>query len=201
MGVRERLPIEERRVGLRIRIGDKAVAAAVEDPPRIIDGVVQDPPVGHDAQVAVQGEVIEKEGPFRSDQTLDWLEEELISERGLETPYAQAEPGVVVDVDEHVEQRERVETVGERQEVAERLGDPAAEHPPLPRKVESVVDGVLAGLLIAAIFKLGQIVELKDELVIFGPDLEAGAEFDVGLLALQRRGDVEPGRWRGVGRH
>ena len=62
-----------------------------------------------------------------------------------------------------------------------------------------VVDGVLAALLVAPVVELGQVVELEDELVVVGPDLEARAEIDVALEAFERRRRVEPAHGGGFG--
>ena len=49
----------------------------------------------------------------------------------------------------------------------------------------------LAVLLVASVLELGQVVELHDVLVIVGAELEAWAEPEVALQALERRGGVE----------
>ena len=58
----------------------------------------------------------------------------------------------------------------------------------------------LAPLLVAAVFELGQVVELEDVLVVVRPDLEARTEHDVRLDFIEGRGRVEPAPRRRVRR-
>src|SRR5262249_53992098 len=148
----------------------------------------------------VQGEVVEEDRALRDGQALDRLDEELIRGRRLEPARPEPDARVVVDVHEHVQKREGIEPVRERDTVAEWLAAPAAEDEPRAREVEGVMDRGLTALEVAAIFELGQVVELEDVLVILRTDLEARTELDVGPLAIQERRLVESGRgWR-IGR-
>lgn len=70
---------------------------------------------------------------------------------GLEAAHPELEPSVVIQVEEHVQTAYGVEAVLDRDEVAEFLGDVAAEHEPLSRESEAVVDRVLATLQVAAV--------------------------------------------------
>ena len=126
--------------GRGILLCQEAIARSVEDAAGIVERVTEQPAEGHDAIIAVLGEVVEEDGPFRGDQTLDRLDEELVGERCLEPADPQAELGVKIEVEERIEEAEGVNPVLERDEVAEGPRDPATEHPPLPGKDERVVD-------------------------------------------------------------
>ena len=89
---------------LRVAGGDEAVAGAVEDARGVVERVVEEPAEGHDAEVAVLAEVVEEDRPLGGDQALDRLDEELVGERRLEAADPELEPGVVVEVEEDVEQ-------------------------------------------------------------------------------------------------
>src|SRR5262249_52377517 len=99
-------------------------------------------------------------------EPLDRLYEELISERRLVPADSKAQARVVVDVQEAVQDREGVNVVGDRHEVAERFRKSAAEHEPLAGGCECVVDLCLPALQVAAVVELGEVVELKNIFII-----------------------------------
>ena len=97
----------------------------------------------------------------------------------------------VIEVEEDVEDIGGIKSLGQRDEIANRPGDPAAEHEPLPGKQEGILHGSLTVLLVAAIFKLREIVKLENEFIVICAELEARAEPEVALEALERSGLVE----------
>jgi hypothetical protein len=196
------MEIQETRKPLAVLIGGKAVAIRIEYTSGVLHaartvGSVKELAIAHDAFIAVLAEVVNEERPFGSDQALDGLDEEFVSERRLESAGSNLETFVVVKVEEDVKRLECIEALREREELTDFLGNVTVRHPPLSWNAKAVIHGTLVTLRVAPEIELGQVVRLHDVLFVVGGDFEAWSELHVTGPVIEGRWQVKPRRnWR-----
>src|SRR5262249_16954719 len=124
----------------------EGVARAVEDAGRVVEPLVEEVSPAHQADLAVQPEVGREQRPFRRREP-HGPDSELVIRQGRHvSAEAHLKSVVEVEIQEGVEQVKAVQSPIDREDVFDRLGDPAVEEDALARKEEAADRGSLAAV-------------------------------------------------------